>query len=60
MHTFLSALRHGGVRSVHLSIVTANVPARAFHDRLGFHETAVPDTGPLTCLGRPAAVAQEG
>ncbi|WP_031082315.1 GNAT family N-acetyltransferase [Streptomyces sp. NRRL WC-3549] len=52
MDTFLGALRDKGVEAVHLSMLTANTAARAFYDRLGFHEIAVPDPGPLTCLGR--------
>lgn len=35
----------------HLGMVTANTPARAFCDRLGFHEIPVPDPGTLTYLG---------
>jgi hypothetical protein len=38
--------------AVHLGMVTANSAARAFYDRLGFHEIPVPDPGPLTYLGR--------
>ena len=52
MHTFLQALRDQDVPAVHLSMLTANTPARAFYDRLGFHEIAVPDPGPVTYLGR--------
>ncbi|MDT0429369.1 GNAT family N-acetyltransferase [Streptomyces salyersiae] len=52
MDAFLGALRDEGVAAVHLSMLTANTPARAFYDRLGFHEIAVPDPGPLTYLGR--------
>ncbi|PRX03315.1 UNVERIFIED_ORG: acetyltransferase (GNAT) family protein [Actinomadura viridilutea] len=52
MRTFLDALRRKGVANVHLAMVTANTPARAFYDRLGFHEIPVPDPGPLTYLGR--------
>jgi ribosomal protein S18 acetylase RimI-like enzyme len=52
MRTFLAALRDGGVPAVHLAMVTANTPARAFYDRLGFHEIDVPGPGPLTYLGR--------
>ncbi|SCE06000.1 hypothetical protein GA0115241_10976 [Streptomyces sp. DpondAA-D4] len=33
-------------------MLTANTPARSFYDRLGFHEIAVADPGPLTYLGR--------
>ncbi|MFD7898171.1 GNAT family N-acetyltransferase [Streptomyces sp. NPDC059743] len=57
MHTFLRALHRKGVGAVHLSMVTANTGARAFYDRLGFHEIAVPDPGPLTYLGRSTAVS---
>lgn len=52
MRTFLRALRDGGVPAVHLSMVTVNAAARAFYDRLGFHEIEVPDPGPVTYLGR--------
>ncbi len=37
---------------VHLGMVTANVRARAFYDRIGFTVLPVPDPGPLTYLGR--------
>ena len=53
MRAFLQALRDHGVAAVHLSMVSANTPARAFYDRLGFHEIRVPDPGPVTYLGRP-------
>ncbi|MEV7404388.1 GNAT family N-acetyltransferase [Streptomyces sp. NPDC091267] len=52
MRTFLAALRAKGVEAVHLSMLTANTPARAFYDRLGFTEIPVPDPGPVTYLGR--------
>ncbi|MFJ8884738.1 GNAT family N-acetyltransferase [Streptomyces sp. NPDC102402] len=52
MGAFLGALRHQGVPAVHLSMLTANTPARAFYDRLGFEAIDVPDPGPLTYLGR--------
>jgi len=52
MWTLLDALARGGVPAVHLGMVTANTAARAFYDRVGFHEIAVPDPGPLTYLGR--------
>ncbi|MCX5329307.1 MULTISPECIES: GNAT family N-acetyltransferase [unclassified Streptomyces] len=53
MRTFLRALRDRGVPAVHLVMATANVPARAFYDRLGFHEIDVPGlSGPVACLGR--------
>ncbi|WP_119581647.1 GNAT family N-acetyltransferase [Streptomyces europaeiscabiei] len=52
MRTFLRALHTGGVPAVHLSMAATNTPARAFYDRLGFHEIEVPDPGPVTFLGR--------
>lgn len=52
MRMFLAALRAKGVGAVHLSMLTANTPARAFYDRLGFAEIDVPDPGPVTYLGR--------
>ncbi len=52
IRALLQALQDRGVPAVHLSMVTANAPARAFCDRLGFHEIEVPDAGPVTCLGR--------
>ncbi|MFK0129097.1 GNAT family N-acetyltransferase [Streptomyces rubiginosohelvolus] len=52
MQTFLAALHEQGVKKVHLSMLTANTRARAFYDRVGFHEIAVPDAGPVTYLGR--------
>ncbi|MEU0128100.1 GNAT family N-acetyltransferase [Streptomyces sp. NPDC006289] len=52
MDTFLHALHRQGVPAVHLSVLTANTPARAFYDRLGFQAIDVPDPGPLTYLGR--------
>ncbi|MCX5315073.1 GNAT family N-acetyltransferase [Streptomyces sp. NBC_00154] len=55
MRTFLAALNAKGVEAVHLSMVTANTPARAFYDRLGFEEIDVPDPGPITYLGRSTA-----
>ncbi|PKT68206.1 GNAT family N-acetyltransferase [Streptomyces populi] len=58
MNTFLTALHDRGVPAVHLGMVTANRPARAFYDRLGFHEIPVGDPGPLTYLGRSTAVEE--
>ncbi|GHA11189.1 acetyltransferase [Streptomyces tauricus] len=55
MKTFLAALDDRGVPAVHLGMVSANVSARAFYDRLGFHEIPVPDPGHLTYLGRSTA-----
>ena len=49
-------LRERGVPAVHLCMVTANTAARAFYDRLGFHEIPVPDAGPVTFLGRTTEV----
>ncbi|MBM7439555.1 GNAT family N-acetyltransferase [Streptomyces sp. HB132] len=52
MRAFLGVLRLRGVPAVHLSMLTGNVQARAFYDRLGFQVIDVPDPGPLTYLGR--------
>ncbi|MER5551804.1 GNAT family N-acetyltransferase [Streptomyces sp. NPDC002793] len=52
MGAFLHALHRKEVRATHLSMLTANTPARAFYDRLGFHVIDVTDPGPLTYLGR--------
>src|SRR5690606_15447603 len=40
MRTFVAALRDAGVPAVHLVMVRANQPARAFYDRMGFEEIA--------------------
>ncbi|MEV8596024.1 GNAT family N-acetyltransferase [Streptomyces sp. NPDC052012] len=52
MRTFLGALQGRGVPSVHLVMATANKPARAFYDRMGFHVIDVPMDASVTCLGR--------
>jgi ribosomal protein S18 acetylase RimI-like enzyme len=52
MRTLLAALRGGGVPSVHLVMANANKPARAFYDRMGFHEIDAPLDASVTCLGR--------
>jgi GNAT superfamily N-acetyltransferase len=49
---FLDAARWRGAPAVHVGMLTANVGARTFYDRLGFHEIDVADPGPLTYLGR--------
>ncbi len=33
-------------------MLTVNTRARAFYDRMGFHEIPVADHGPVTYLGR--------
>jgi GNAT superfamily N-acetyltransferase len=38
---------------VHVAMLTSNVRARGFYDRLGFEVLPVPDPGPLTYLGLP-------
>lgn len=50
MTAFCDALAARGVPAVHLGMVTSNTAARAFYDRVGFHEIAVID--PITYLGR--------
>jgi ribosomal protein S18 acetylase RimI-like enzyme len=49
---FLSGLNDAGVDRVHLGMATTNTGARAFYDRLGFHEIAVAGAGPITYLVR--------
>ncbi|WP_447003436.1 GNAT family N-acetyltransferase [Saccharothrix isguenensis] len=51
MTAFLGALAFQGVPAVFLGMLTVNTPARAFYDRLGFHEIDVPNPEPLTYLG---------
>jgi ribosomal protein S18 acetylase RimI-like enzyme len=52
MLTFLDALRHKGVPAVHLGMDKANTGARAFYDRLGFHEIPVRNADGVAFLGR--------
>ncbi|WP_416070065.1 hypothetical protein [Streptomyces scabiei] len=52
MRIFPRALHTAGTAAVHLCVVTADTPALAFYDRMGFHEIRVPDPGPVTHLGR--------
>lgn len=52
VETFLRAAAGAGAAGLHVGMVTANVRARGFYDRLGFHEIGVPDPGPVTYLGR--------
>ncbi|MEV6843070.1 GNAT family N-acetyltransferase [Actinoplanes sp. NPDC051411] len=52
MEAFLAAANGAGARRVHLGMLTVNVKARAFYDRVGFTELQVKDPGPLTYLGR--------
>ena len=51
MSRFLGTLAARGVAAVHLGMVPTNVGARAFYDRLGFHEIATSDPT-TTYLGR--------
>jgi ribosomal protein S18 acetylase RimI-like enzyme len=52
MRTFLATLQDRGVPAVHLAMATANTRARAFYDRMGFHELDVPEPDSATYLGR--------
>ncbi|CCK30193.1 acetyltransferase [Streptomyces davaonensis JCM 4913] len=52
MQTFLQALHTSGVPAVHLVMSRANTRARAFYDRMGFHEIDVPEPGSAAFLGR--------
>jgi GNAT superfamily N-acetyltransferase len=55
MTRFLDALHDKGVAAVHLCMSTGNTPARAFYERLGFEQLAVPDPAPVRYLGRPTS-----
>jgi ribosomal protein S18 acetylase RimI-like enzyme len=52
MGEFLRALRVAGVTRVHLGMARTNTGARAFYDRLGFREVAVPDLPGVAYLVR--------
>jgi ribosomal protein S18 acetylase RimI-like enzyme len=58
--TLLDALHRNGVPRVHLAMLSTNTAARAFYDRLGFHELDVPDAGVITYLGRSTATEGSG
>ncbi len=51
MSAFLAGMTEAGVPRVHLGTLSTNTSARAFYDRLGFHEIAVAEAGPVTYLG---------
>ncbi|WP_330172831.1 GNAT family N-acetyltransferase [Streptomyces sp. NBC_01498] len=57
IHTLLDALSARGVEGIHLSMLPANTGARAFYDRVGFHEITVPGSDPddVTFLVRGTA-----
>ena len=52
LNTLFAALAEAGVERVHLVMAKGNTGARAFYDRMGFHEIAVPDATFVTYLGR--------
>jgi GNAT superfamily N-acetyltransferase len=56
VHTLLAALRGAGVQRVHLSMHTKNTAARAFYDRLGFHDLRLANSYGATYLGRTTEV----
>jgi ribosomal protein S18 acetylase RimI-like enzyme len=56
METFLAAANRAGAERVWLGMLTVNVRARAFYDRLGFTELPVGNPEPLTYLGRATGV----
>jgi ribosomal protein S18 acetylase RimI-like enzyme len=51
MTTFLAALAGAGVGAVHLGTARSNTRARAFYERMGFHEIPVRESG-TTYFGR--------
>jgi ribosomal protein S18 acetylase RimI-like enzyme len=55
MTAFLRALGEMGVPRVHLQMDPANTRARAFYDRMGFHEIAVAGRPRGAVLGRSTA-----
>ncbi|MFD5661743.1 GNAT family N-acetyltransferase [Streptomyces hirsutus] len=52
MRALLEALDDRGVPAVHLVMAKANEPARAFYDRMGFHEIEARIDDSVVCLGR--------
>ena len=50
--TLLAALNAADVPRGHLAMLATNTQARAFYDRLGFHEIEFPHSEPITYLGR--------
>jgi ribosomal protein S18 acetylase RimI-like enzyme len=56
MTRLLETLADQGVPAIHLTMLTANTPARAFYDRLGFHHIPVPGVDIVTYLGRSTSV----
>ncbi|WP_370381618.1 GNAT family N-acetyltransferase [Catenulispora sp. GAS73] len=50
--TLFAALDKAGVKRVHLVMSSANTGARAFYDRIGFHQISIPAPEELTFLGR--------
>jgi ribosomal protein S18 acetylase RimI-like enzyme len=55
MDAFLAGLHAAGVARVHLGVSPLNTGARAFYDRLGFTEIAVPGERQVIYLGRGTA-----
>jgi ribosomal protein S18 acetylase RimI-like enzyme len=49
--TFRRAAADAGAPALYVGMLTANVQARAFYDRLGYYEIPVADAGPVTYLG---------
>ena len=56
MWSFLAGLHAAGAPRVHLGMAPANTAARAFYDRLGFEQIAVPSEPGVVYLGRDTAV----
>lgn len=56
MTSFLRGLHAAGVERVHLSMAPSNTGARAFYDRLGFTEIAVPPGRGGLYLGRETKI----
>ena len=52
MSRLLKTLADKGIPAIHLTMLTANTPARAFYDNLGFHHIPVEGVDLVTYLGR--------
>jgi GNAT superfamily N-acetyltransferase len=52
INRILASLHGANVPRVHVGMLTGNVAARAFYDRLSFEPITVADAGPITYLGR--------
>lgn len=52
METMFTALADAGADKVFVAMLSSNLSARSFYERLGFYELSVPDPGAIAFLGR--------